>query len=200
MRTQKLRCAMALLLGCVALACTLEGQQPTGTGQSKDSSKVNPDAQLLSDFQKRISEYQDLHKKIAKQGPKLKETADPAKISAGQDVLAGNLQAARKGAKAGDIFTPEIRQLFRRLMYPELKGSDGAETKQVIKEDAPAGVAIKVNAKYPENQPLPTVPANLLASLPRLPEGLEYRIVGKHLILRDVDANLIVDFIPNAIR
>jgi hypothetical protein len=200
MRTRKLRCAAALLMGCAALSCTTEGQQPTPAAQPNDSTKVNRDAQLLEEFQKRIADYQDLHKKMAKEGPKIKETADPAKINEGQDVLARNIQSARKDAKAGDIFTPEIRQLFRRLMYPELKGSDGAETKQVIKEDAPAGVSLKVNAKYPENQPLPTVPANLLASLPRLPKTLEYRIVEKHLILRDVDANLIVDFIPNAIR
>ena len=132
----------------------------------------------------------------------MKETSDPAKINAAQDALAQNIRDARKDARAGEIFTPEIRQLFRRLMYPELKGADGADTKEAIKEDAPApgSVAIKVNATYPENQPLPTVPANVLASLPRLPEGLEYRIVGRNLILRDVDANLVVDFIPNAIR
>ena len=40
---------------------------------------------------------------------------------------------------------------------------------------------------------------NLLATLPQLPEDLEYRIVGKDLILRDVHANVIVDFIPGII-
>jgi hypothetical protein len=59
---------------------------------------------------------------------------------------------------------------------------------------------LKVNAKYPQDQPLPTVPPNVLAALPKLPEELEYRIVKKDLILRDVHANLIVDYIPNAIR
>ena len=39
----------------------------------------------------------------------------------------------------------------------------------------------------------------LLASLPPLPEEIEYRFVGKHLILRDAKANLIIDYIPNAI-
>jgi hypothetical protein len=33
-----------------------------------------------------------------------------------------------------------------------------------------------------------------------LPEELEYRIVGKNLILRDTGADLIVDFIPDAIK
>jgi hypothetical protein len=57
-----------------------------------------------------------------------------------------------------------------------------------------------VNAKYPDSAPLPTVPPNLLAALPKLPEGLEFRIINKDLILLDVDANLIVDFIRAAIQ
>jgi len=57
-----------------------------------------------------------------------------------------------------------------------------------------------VNAAYPEKQPLPTVPPDLLARLPKLPEQLEYRLVGKHMILRDIDANIIVDDMLNAIR
>ena len=36
--------------------------------------------------------------------------------------------------------------------------------------------------------------------LPQLPEAVEYRIIGKTLIIRDVDANIIVDYIPNAIQ
>ncbi len=59
---------------------------------------------------------------------------------------------------------------------------------------------MKVNARYPEDAPLPTVPPNLLASLPQLPEDLEYRILGRNLILRDVHANVIVDFLPKAIQ
>ena len=48
-------------------------------------------------------------------------------------------------------------------------------------------------------QPLPTVPANVLITLPPLPEPLEYRIVGQHLLLLDTSADLIVDYILNAI-
>ena len=57
-----------------------------------------------------------------------------------------------------------------------------------------------MNAKYPSSAPLPTVPANLLLNLPTLPKELDYRIVNKDLILRDVDADIIVDFMQNAIR
>ena len=56
------------------------------------------------------------------------------------------------------------------------------------------------HGKYLENATLPTVPSNLLLSLPHLPEELEYRIIGKHLILRDTGADLIVDFMTDAIK
>ena len=44
-----------------------------------------------------------------------------------------------------------------------------------------------------------TMPPSLLAVLPTLPKELEYRIIGKYLILRDVDAALILDVIPDAV-
>jgi hypothetical protein len=162
--------------------------------------QVNAEAAVLADFQKRIEAYRKLHDKVAKGSAEMKQTDDPARINATEAELAERIRAARKDARPGDIFTPEIRAAFRRLMYPELKGSEGQETKAAIKEDAPKHLALKVNASYPSGQPRPTVPANLLASLPRLPEDLEYRIIDRHLILLDVDANLIVDYIPNAIR
>jgi hypothetical protein len=61
-------------------------------------------------------------------------------------------------------------------------------------------VAIKVNASYPDSAPLMTVPPDILAALPKLPEDLEYRFVAKHMILLDVRANLIVDYVLNAIQ
>ena len=76
-----------------------------------------------------------LHNRLEKEAPPLKETKDPAQIKASQDVLAQKIREARKDAKPGEIFTPEIRQLFRRLMYPETKGADGAETKAAMAEE-----------------------------------------------------------------
>jgi hypothetical protein len=163
---------------------------------------VNPRAQVLQDFQDRIKKYMDLRQEAEKRGPRLKETKDPAEIKRAQEALAANIQLARARAKQGEIFTPEIARLFRQLMAPEMKGAEGAETKKAIKEDqpAPASVPLKVNARYPDDEPLPTVPPNVLMNLPKLPEQLDYRIVRNQLILRDVSANLIVDFIPNFMR
>jgi len=179
----------------VLSACAAQAQPST-----PPTTKANPDALVLQEFRQRVDKYVELHKQAAKKSPPLKQTNDSAKIKAAQQVLADTIQSARQGAQPGDIFTPEVRKKFKQLLYPELKGPDGRETKAIIKDDAPAAVPLKVNSHYPEAAPLSTVPHNLLARLPRLPAQVEYRIAGKALLLRDVDANLIVDFIPNAIQ
>jgi hypothetical protein len=56
-----------------------------------------------------------------------------------------------------------------------------------------------VNTLYPEKAALATVPPLILVNLPRLPDGLEYRFMGRDLILRDRDANVVVDFVPGAV-
>jgi len=157
---------------------------------------VNPDAKVLSDFKDRVDQYVEVRKKADDAAPPLKKTDDPADIRMAQQGLAERIRAARAGAKRGDIFTREITAHFRRLLRPEAREPG---TKALIKDDNPGAIPFKVNAQYPEKEPLSTVPPNVLASLPKLPKDIEYRFVDKHLILRDARANLIIDFIPNAI-
>jgi len=173
-----------------------EGERKTSTDPA-----VNPDAAVMAEFKARVDKYADLHKQLAKGAAAQKEASDPAQINAAKTALAAKVQAARAGAKQGDIFTEATRPVFRRLLAPELKGEDGRDAKAVIKDDAPAPgtVPFKVNAKFPEDQPLPSVPANLLLTLPSLPAPLEYRIVGQHLLLLDTAADIVVDYILNAI-
>jgi PAS domain S-box-containing protein len=66
-------------------------------------------------------------------------------------------------------------------------------------QEVPAQSPPAVNAIYPEKAGLATVPPLILVNLPRLPDGLEYRFMGRDLILRDRDANIIVDFVPGAV-
>lgn len=162
---------------------------------------VNPDSAVLGDFKARIDAYMKVRKEAVKDAPRLKESNDIAQIKAAQDGMAIQIRAARAHAKHGDVFTPEIASHFRRLLNPELKGEDGRDAKAILKDDAPApgSIPFKVNAKYPDGAPVATVPANLLLSLPTLPEPLQYKIVGKHLILLDEDADVIVDYALNII-
>jgi hypothetical protein len=186
------------------------------TRQKAAEENANPDALVLADFQKRIDAYMTVHKDAAKDSPRLKETKNPGEIKAAQEALGAKIRAARATAKPGDILTPEIRNKFRRLMYPVVtkpspKGTAGSAVKADVKEELKENteerkeegrtpVVLKVNAMYPPDTPLPSTPPQVLMSLPKLPEQLEYRIVGKNLIIRDVEANIVVDFVPNAIQ
>jgi hypothetical protein len=210
------RTVLAFALSCTIAGCgTITAQKKEKDApipEKKDAvptapaaAKVAVNPALLQDFQQRVASYITLKRDLRVKGTSgtdLKETKDPDKIGAAEDYLAARIRAARAGAKHGDIFTPQISTEFRRLLNPETKGDDGRDAKEILKDDAPAPgvVPLKVNAKYPEGKALPTVPATLLGALPTLPEGVEYRILGKDLILRDADSNIIVDFIPNAIR
>lgn len=188
--------------GPAAQETPADAARRAGEARTSTDPEVNPDAALMADFEARVEKYADLHKQLAKGDAAQKETSDPAKINEAKAALAAKVQAARADAKHGDIFTPPIREKFRQLLAPELKGEEGRDTKAILRDDdpAPGTVPFKVNAKYPEGQPLPSVPANLLLTLPPLPEPLEYRIVGKHLLLLDTAADLVVDYILVAIK
>src|SRR4030095_6079560 len=188
----------------------------TATKEKAAEQNANPDALVLADFQKRIDAYMAIHKEAAKDAPPRKETKNPADIKAAQDARGAKIRAARATAKQGDILTPEIQNKFRRLAYPVVtspapQGTVGKEVKKDIKaelkenteerkEEGGKPVVLKVNATYPDDTPLPTTPPQVLMNLPKLPEQLEYRLIGKNLIIRDVEANIIVDFVPNAIQ
>ncbi len=167
---------------------------------SQGSPRVNQDSLIIRDFENRVADYVKLHKKVQAEAPAPKRTDSAAKIKEAQVTAAPKIRTARPEAKQGDIFTPEISELFRRLIATPLKGPDGPQIRASLRHAEPVdGIHLRVNAPYPEGVPLQSTPPSLLLNLPQLPPELEYRIVGRALVLRDVGANVIVDFIPGAI-
>ncbi len=198
---------------CISAACTSSAQQPalrdaapsappTRSQQVPKGTNVNPDAGLLADFNAKVGAYNELRKELEKKAPPLKTTNDPAEIVLAEKALAQQIRAARAHAKRGDIFTPATEATFRRFLRPQVTGTkDAADNKAIIKDDAPktTEVPFKVNGEYPKEAPLSTVPPDVLKTLPPLPENLQYRFVGKHLLLYCTRGNLIVDYMLNAI-
>ena len=194
-------CALAM---CLVVACSSSAQQAqrVEAQQVPKGKHVNPDAGLSADFNKRVAEYVKLREKAAAAAPvDLQEKSKPADINTAEKTMAQKIREARPEAKAGDIFTPATQAMFRRLLKPPLtKGPDAVDNKAIIKDDAPTAkeVPFKVNAEYPKDVPLSTVPPDVLLSLPPLPDDIQYRFAGKHLLLFDAKANIIVDYMLNA--
>ena len=170
----------------------------TTTFAASQGPPANATATTLAAFTKRVNDYANLRNGFDKGDSRMKRTGNATQLVAAQTALAQKIQAARAGAKQGDIFTAEDRVVLRRLLNPALKGSDGAENKAAIQDDNPGPMTLKVNAPYPAKEPLSTVPLDVLKALPVLPEDLQYRFVGKHLILYDARSGLVVDVLPNA--
>jgi hypothetical protein len=186
---------------CVMLVAILMGGPLYGPYPKID--KTDP---VIKEFDERVKEYWRLHQKIEATAPKKKE--DPANIVVHERALADGIRAARMKAAEGDIFTPAVQKILVSEIRKGLAASaDGRKARDMIlgegnptNPESKARVDLKVNAKYPSNAPLATVPPSVLLQLPQLPEVLQYRFVGRHLILFDVKANLIVDILRNAIR
>jgi len=158
---------------------------------------VGENARLSQEFQSRAAKYLDLRKQVA--GKSTRPSNSPEALTASQKELGSKIRRARSGAKQGEIFTPELSSFFRRQVSQSLNGPHGNEIQASLRHGEPANGRLQVNEVYPEKLPLQSAPPSLLLNLPPVPEGLEYRIVGRDLVLRDTEANIVVDFIPNII-
>jgi hypothetical protein len=143
----------------------------------------------------RVWGYSELRSKLEKELPPLRVTDDPAEIRRAAHALAKGIRVARAGAHEGKIFTPPISVEFKKLLRLETN----AHTCAAIMDDNPGEFSNQINGTYPEDRPLSTVPPNIPAVLPRLPDDIQYRFVGRHLILLDTRASVILDRIPYAI-
>lgn len=158
------------------------------------------DAAGFKEFDNRVQDYLKLHKTVAASLPALKRKDLPEMIVAHQQMLARKIREARPNAKAGDIFTHSSHEAFEHAIRASFQGPQATNVRATIKQGAPLKEThVKVNEVYPDAIPYTTVPPTLLQQLPRLPDELGYRIVGRDLVLLDLQANLIVDVIHEII-
>jgi hypothetical protein len=181
---------------CALLAASLLiVSPPTAAGRSQPN--ANPTGVAVLEFQHRLDAYLKLRERAVEGIPKLKETPSPSEISSREAALGDAIRAARHGAKRGDLFGP-VDELVRRVVRSDWRKRSAADQRALALE-IPKVIRVVVNTTYPSTQPLATVPPTLLQELPRLPEGLEYRLMGRALMLHDVGANLIVDIVEKAL-
>ncbi len=167
------------------------------SGSSAAAPPANPRAVAVKKFEDRVNGYLELHRRVEAKMAPLEKTAEPAKITARQKALGEAIREARPDAKQGDIFTADIGEVIRDVIREDFRRRSATDA-HAVAESIP-NIRLRVNDFYPTTVPLATMPPRLLAQLPRLPDNLEYRLVGDSLILRDVDPNLVVDLLPRAV-
>lgn len=150
----------------------------------------------VADFTAKMDAYATLRRSLEVGLPALATTDDPSEIRRAEQLLAERIRRARAGAGRGDIFTEDTRRAFRQLMRPVTDAGICA----AVRDDNPGEFGYPINAEYPKDRPVSTVPPSILAALPRLPDDVFYRFLGRDLILHDTRANIILDRIDDAIR
>jgi hypothetical protein len=172
---------------------------------AKAASRVTPpivltdaEQQTAKEFEKRVDDYAKFRDKLEGSIPSLKDKATPEEIVQHQQQLAAMIQKERKNAVPGEFFTPDTVALLKRIIVSTLAGKDDKAAKESVMDENPGTMpSVGVNDKYPAGVTVTSMPAELLDQLPKLPDKMEYRFLGKRLVLMDSSATVVVDITEN---
>jgi 3',5'-cyclic AMP phosphodiesterase CpdA len=198
---------LPLLAGSNGCAASRQSIVPPQTTEMDD--------RVLARFKDEIDEYVVLRKKALAPLPSLGAKATREEVTAHKKALTTAIIAYRKGSRQGEIFKPDVAAAIRRTLQRAIAGPEGQGILKEIQSGNPKlegnpapsdptkevkqTVNVAVNAVYNDAAPFSSVPPSLLLKLPPLPEEVRYRFVGRTLIIRDTEANVILDFVDNAI-
>jgi hypothetical protein len=159
-----------------------------------EPANASSNATAIAHFEADVDRYLTLHRQLEAELPKLPREATPEEIDAHQRALGARIAAARAAARQGALFTPAMERYLEQLFDRVFTGLDGRNLLGSIMDENPGIPAIAVNQRYPDSVPLSTMPPAILEALPELEEDMEYRFVGRRLVLFDAHAHLVVDF------
>ena len=184
---------------CLAIPLTATAQIPAKPDADAPDFRVvvqgTFDPETLVEFNRRVQDYAALRSRLEVGLPPLVVTTNADDIETFEHRLTERLRRAR-GSRRGQLFIPAMEGQLKRMM----EARADAVTVQAIMDDNPGEFDVDVNDTYSKKYALGTMPPKLLLLLPDLAPDLQYRFVGRHLIVYDVRANMIVDEIPYALQ
>ena len=156
----------------------------------------------LRQFENNVASYLALRQQVSTSVQVPTITSDPATLLLTVNQLAHRIRAARSQARQGDIFNDAVARTFRNRIKQALRerGISSTELLSSLREDTATTSrrGMTVNGPYEWTASEQTPPA-ILTALPPLPDTLEYKLVRRALLLVDVEANLVVDILPDAL-
>jgi hypothetical protein len=140
-----------------------------------------------------VEDYANLRRSAEAGLPSPRVTDDVDELRGRGDALGVAMQAASPHARQGRALTTAAADHIRTVIKDDMMRRSNSERAGIMRE-VPSQAPV-VNARYPVEQGLATMPPRLLQLLPPLPVDLEYRLMGHDLIIRDGGTNLIVDYV-----
>jgi hypothetical protein len=105
----------------------------------------------------------------------------------------------RPGARPGDLFSPPTADFLRRAIADAFASPRGDLIRDELIDQTEGSEADAAPPSLHQPVTAPRVPPLLLESLPALPSQVEFDFDQRTLILRDVDANIAIDLLPDAL-
>jgi hypothetical protein len=148
-------------------------------------------------FTNRINDYVETHRRLAA-GIEQPFCSEAEELTQQADTLAAAIRQARPRAKEGDIFTLAAGEMFRARIAAMVRRT-GFDVAAFLERHSGDGEDVEVHVfdALPWRSHVALRP--IIRQLPELPPELEYRFVGRHLVLIDVGANIVVDVLRDAL-
>jgi hypothetical protein len=166
------------------------------TGQTAANAS---DAAAMRQFEAAIAKYIAMRARLLNEVKAPKPESTSTGLNQASDALAAAIQRSRPKARAGDLFVAPAAIAIKKRIADTIQRENLGPVLSNIDDEERGPASPTIHMRFPGASPLATMPPSLLAVLPDLPKELEYRIVGEYLILRDVEAALIIDVISAAV-
>jgi hypothetical protein len=192
------------LVGAVFTAASVVALAACG---SYLSPTIVPAARLpaLGSFRMALQAYVDqtqpFRKDAAAKGDAVPDGAigSDAAVRMRQRALADAIQTTvRPMAQQGDLLSPSVARLIRQQLATASVGLKADIIRDEMREQNEGLTAEATTVAVNQMVAAPRVSPVLVDLLPQLPQQVEFAFSGRTLILRDVDADVVVDFIPMA--
>ena len=158
-------------------------------------------------LQSYLDQTQPFRKQAAEAAERVPGKADPtptaeASVRVRANVLADALATRlRPAAKQGDLLVPAVTASIRKDLDQAFGGLQRDLLLDALAEQNDTGRA-RPTAGPPQinkHTDAPRVPPIIGELLPQLPKQLEYAFQGRALVLRDIDAQVTLDYLPDAL-
>ena len=166
---------------------------------NRSASLSASETKTVAAFEKKVTDYKAMRDKLEGQLEPLDDESKPEEIETHRADLRALIKKERATAKRGEFFTPDMEALVRRLCKTTV-AREGEQIESTINDENPGKMpSIGVNDHYPDGIPVTTMPVQLLEALPKLPEYIEYRFLGKRFVLLDAGAGIVLDITPDVL-
>jgi Na+:H+ antiporter, NhaA family len=162
------------------------------------ASAQSSDDDAMATFQTQLAAYLDVRER-ARNDVVSEHFIDPRIRGITGALLGARLRELRPGAREEDVFSRAMSAVIRDRLH---RAFDDVEVDAMLSslygDELPPFDAARVNFSCATNV-LVVPPAGLLAALPPVPGMLRYRLAGRHLVLWDEEAHIIVDIVRDGL-